>query len=418
MNASSSPGLSLGRACGGGAGRQRAPGALRRRAVGCPMPMTRRAASITAAIGSDFERKSAAPAASARSRASRVSRLESTITFAPGGAAGAHARLDRDRLLQLEVDEHQVGREGRAVHELQPGRGATARRRSRGRCCSIQLLRLSSSTSWSSRIARRTRAGGVAPATSVAAGAQWSGVIGRHAQPMHGVHPAGGPRTATAVRTGSAGCAAAAAGLSSAASSASDAPGRAAARCPRAPGGRIERGGRSRPCLRSSGRMRAASQRAVLLRGVRAAAVQLARSAATSSGCSRASHASVPLARAGPQVQGGVGDRGGAGLGDHAERAIEVRDRVGEVRQHRHQEHRARQPGLPHRLHGREPRRGARACPARPSCCSSSSKTAIDIASVDGHALGRRLQQRQVAPQQGALGQDAERGVRMRRAPR
>src|SRR5690606_10278841 len=37
------------------------------------------------------------------------------------GTAGANPGLDRDRLLQLEVDEHQVGRELVAVHQLQPG---------------------------------------------------------------------------------------------------------------------------------------------------------------------------------------------------------------------------------------------------------------------------------------------------------
>ena len=37
------------------------------------------------------------------------------------GTAGAHARLDRHRLLQLEIDEDQIGRKVVAVHELQPG---------------------------------------------------------------------------------------------------------------------------------------------------------------------------------------------------------------------------------------------------------------------------------------------------------
>src|SRR5699024_12227203 len=39
----------------------------------------------------------------------------------PRRPAGAHAGLDRDRLLELEVDEDEVGRERRAVHQLEPG---------------------------------------------------------------------------------------------------------------------------------------------------------------------------------------------------------------------------------------------------------------------------------------------------------
>ena len=41
----------------------------------------------------------------------------------PGGAAGAHARLDRHGLFELEVDEDELGGEGGAVHQLQPRRG-------------------------------------------------------------------------------------------------------------------------------------------------------------------------------------------------------------------------------------------------------------------------------------------------------
>ncbi len=45
--------------------------------------MTSRATSMTSRMGSDFDRNAAAPAASARSRDSRLSTLDRTITFAP-----------------------------------------------------------------------------------------------------------------------------------------------------------------------------------------------------------------------------------------------------------------------------------------------------------------------------------------------
>ena len=65
---------------------------------------------MTAVMGSDFERNSAAPAAKARSRASRVSRLDSTITFAPAARqVRTRASIETGSLSWKSMNTRSVG---------------------------------------------------------------------------------------------------------------------------------------------------------------------------------------------------------------------------------------------------------------------------------------------------------------------
>ncbi len=101
---------------------------------------------MTCVIGSDLERNSAAPAATARSRASSVSTLDSTITLAPAARqVRTLASIETASLSWKSRKTSSVGKAGLCTSCSQVAAESTT---SKSRACwPIQLLRLSSSTS-------------------------------------------------------------------------------------------------------------------------------------------------------------------------------------------------------------------------------------------------------------------------------
>ena len=122
----------------------------------------------------------------------------------------------------------------------------------------------------------------------------------------------------------------------------------------------------------------------VRLRRVGARRRRAAGTRASCCGNQRCSHARYHSRTPGFRCSARPDDVRGAGLRDRGERRIEVLDRVREVRQHRHQEHPALEPGLPRRRDGREARAAAVGVPGSTSACRSGSKTAMDIARSTG----------------------------------
>ncbi len=298
------------------------------------MPMMRRAASMTEAIGRAFETKSAAPAARARSRASRVSMLESTITRAPAarqvrtrasietgsfswksmntrsvGNAGLCTSCSQVARHQHDlevggvaadpaaeaVEQHLVIVEDREPHAL--GRGTRRRRRRPGerwgfaRAHAHSLMNSGPARASAPRIAacseeRRLDAGGR---------------MGREL----GGDQAGTRRVGAELRAPR------------------RSPSRASHRASRRRAGRRSpdrgaAGARDRTCAAAGGRASASHARYSLV-GVAARAVHLA-IARNEFGVLAFEPGPVPLARTRPQVQGAVRDRVGPGIPDRGER--------------------------------------------------------------------------------------------------
>ncbi len=112
------------------------------------------------------------------------------------------------------------------------------------------------------------------------------------------------------------------------------------------------------------------------------------------------------------QVERGVHHARRAGVGRAPDRVVEVRPRVRDERQDRHEEHRALEPGVTDRPDRGQPRGRRR----RPGLDLLLQFVVVDRdrhRQVDRHRAGRLDQDRQVPTQQGALGEDAERRTRL-----